>query len=365
MKRRNGEIELMRFLLAIGIVVFHFEGRYSNSGIFRCGYIAVEFFFVLTGYLMARTARKALDQGAGNDIPSSTWRFTFGKLKTFYRYYFFGILAQILIKDIIVQHESFGDLVRSIVRSGPTFTLTFYTLTWPDVSLYIGSTWFLSAMILCMFVLYPIILKNFDRAVKIIMPIIFVFTAGYVLHEFKSLHNVKVWSDWFYSGIPKTFAEIALGAACYYIPEKINYIRNEVFISQKLADVLFTIVKWVSIVVVFLYSLGVSKKTYDLECLVLSAVFISISFSEAGYRIQGNRLTDLLGKLSLPLFIFHKVILNTLMSIKPCKPLPNTKYLILIVLTLVTCIIMKYVTDFICNCLGRLSSKVFRTIKQQ
>lgn len=361
-QRRNGEIELMRFLFAVGIVVFHFDGRYSDAGFFRCGYIAVEFFFVLSGYLMSRSARKALDRGEGIDIPGSTWKFIFRKFKTFYRYYLFAILAQIVIKDILVGHEVFSAVIRSIFRSAPTLTLTFYLLSWPDVSLYIGSTWFLSTMIICMFVLYPMILKNFDLAVKITMPIIFVFAAGYVLHRYNnSMHNVKVWNDLFYSGVPKSFAEIAFGACLYFIPEKIDKVRNEVFASQKLADLLFTLLKWGSVLIVFLYSLGVFRKVYDLECILLSGVFVTISFSNAGYHLRGSRFTDLLGQLSLPLFIFHKVILNTLMEIKPCKPYPNGKYLVLILLTLITCVVMKLVTDFVWKWAGRLlSGKVFK-----
>ncbi len=345
--RRNGEIEIMRFIFAIGIVMFHFNGRYSGAGIFGGGYIAVEFFFVLSGFLMARSAKKALERGDGNNISSSTWDFTFKKLKAFYKYYFFGIIVQLILTEIIVKHRPASEILTSLLRSAPTLTLTFYTLSWPDVSLYLGSTWFLSAMIICMFVLYPFIMKNFDMAIKVVLPILFVFVAGYVLHQYgKSLHNIKSWNTLFYSGIPKSFAEIAFGASCYYLPEKINHYRQNVFVSQKVADFLFTALKWGSILIVFLYSLGVYNKIYDLDCLILCAIFVSISFSDAGFHFPGNRITDFLGQMSLPFFIFHKIILNLLLKIIPKHHYPISKYLILILCTFIICIIMKILADY-------------------
>lgn len=42
--KKNGEIELLRFVFAMIIVIFHFEFNYK-FGIFTQGRIGVEFFF--------------------------------------------------------------------------------------------------------------------------------------------------------------------------------------------------------------------------------------------------------------------------------------------------------------------------------
>ena len=51
--KRNGKIELMRFVFAIVIACFHL-----NMGIFSSGMLAVEFFFIVTGYLLAKSLSK-------------------------------------------------------------------------------------------------------------------------------------------------------------------------------------------------------------------------------------------------------------------------------------------------------------------
>lgn len=53
---RSGIIELMRFFAAVIVVVLHSHGLYPETGNypFAGGYIAVEFFLILTGYFTAR-----------------------------------------------------------------------------------------------------------------------------------------------------------------------------------------------------------------------------------------------------------------------------------------------------------------------
>lgn len=67
MKQRNATIELMRFLFASSIILFHiagtlwdrklilFSGEEFKLTLFRNGYIGVEFFFLVSGFLMAKS----------------------------------------------------------------------------------------------------------------------------------------------------------------------------------------------------------------------------------------------------------------------------------------------------------------------
>lgn len=59
MKQRNGTIDFMRFVFAIGIVLGHAEVIYD---IVPNGWIGVEFFFLVTGWLMASKAARTDDK---------------------------------------------------------------------------------------------------------------------------------------------------------------------------------------------------------------------------------------------------------------------------------------------------------------
>ena len=57
MKKRSGNLDLMKFLFSLMIIMFHGKNlATTESYIFPGGSIAVEFFFVVSGVLMARAA---------------------------------------------------------------------------------------------------------------------------------------------------------------------------------------------------------------------------------------------------------------------------------------------------------------------
>lgn len=68
MKKRNGSIELYRFLFALVIMVRHIKPLFVSNGynrLFGRGALGVEFFFIVSGYLMAKNA--AARQGANEN----------------------------------------------------------------------------------------------------------------------------------------------------------------------------------------------------------------------------------------------------------------------------------------------------------
>ncbi len=77
--KRNGVIELMRFLMVIPIVLGHTKEFLSDKIVTR-GYLGVEFFFVVSGYLMmASLSRKKGEEI--KDLGKETWSFVVHKWK--------------------------------------------------------------------------------------------------------------------------------------------------------------------------------------------------------------------------------------------------------------------------------------------
>lgn len=76
--RRNGFIDLMKLIFCLGIVFNHLNSvslpAESNTIIMRYGFLGVEFFFIVSGYLMTM---KAFNEQQSIDIGNSTWKFLF------------------------------------------------------------------------------------------------------------------------------------------------------------------------------------------------------------------------------------------------------------------------------------------------
>ena len=104
MKQRNATIELMRFLFASSIIFFHiagtlwdrklilFSGEEFKLTLFRNGYIGVEFFFLVSGFLMAKSIYRRQSQACigklqPEPVGVETIRFLWGKVKALWPYY--------------------------------------------------------------------------------------------------------------------------------------------------------------------------------------------------------------------------------------------------------------------------------------
>ena len=58
--KRNQTIELLRFFFAVVIVLYHGRVIFPIS-LFPSGYLAVEFFFIVSGYMMVKSSKKQQD----------------------------------------------------------------------------------------------------------------------------------------------------------------------------------------------------------------------------------------------------------------------------------------------------------------
>jgi peptidoglycan/LPS O-acetylase OafA/YrhL len=61
-KQENYFIDFLRFVFSVCIVFYHswmFAGEFGK-GIFNYGYLAVDFYFIVTGYLMINSMSKSL-----------------------------------------------------------------------------------------------------------------------------------------------------------------------------------------------------------------------------------------------------------------------------------------------------------------
>ena len=174
-KTRNGEIDFLRFIFMLIIVLLHL-----TEGICPQGNISVEFFFTLSGFLMARHAERIAESGSmtTDKIADETWVFLKGKVSSFYRYYFFSFVLVVLY-NLILLHKGLMTIIKNLFSSIPTLSLTFFALNYDTVSFYVGATWYLSAMLIAMLILYPILLRNYRFAVKIVFPLIAIFLLGY------------------------------------------------------------------------------------------------------------------------------------------------------------------------------------------
>ena len=345
--------------------------RHFDTGTFDFGNIGVEFFFTLSGLLMARHAEewdKSTDR-EGRDLnlmAHETWSFLLGKIRAFYKYYIFAFVFRIIVRSIIINHMTVQAVVMQLLRSIPTVSLTFFAISETNTSNYINATWYLSAMLIAMLFLYPILLRNYRYGVKVIFPILTLFLLGYEYAVNGEISKNTAWAGITYFGILRAASEIAFGGTLYYISTEIT--GNAALMKrarQPVNRVLLTLGKVICYGAILLYAsrtgLGLMfKRSYSLHALLFCGLGIMLSYSGLGWTIPDCKLTRYLGKITLPIFIFHKTLRAAWLEVIGAEKVTTEYSWIMVVVCVAACIVLMYVTDFVA-----LGIKKLRTAREE
>ena len=154
-KTRNNLVELARFLFSLLVVGYHIQMAWANGGtqFFAGGALAVEFFFLISGYFLARSIEKlnALEQY--NLLPE-TGKFMWGKIKGILPVHIVAIVAAIIV-IIATKLSEAGSIV---LKGLPSVFLVHMAVIWDGsfANAIIVPEWYLSAMLITMLFMFPI-----------------------------------------------------------------------------------------------------------------------------------------------------------------------------------------------------------------
>ena len=270
--KRNTTIDILRLVFALIIMLHH--SRYFlgyDRCVFAGGSLAVEFFFIVSGFLMAKKAAGPGSPAAekeGGDF--GTARFLLGKLD--------AVLPEMLAGWLI------GFAVIAAADSLPAASLAdkLKEYLWEPLMLrmtgiytggFNGVTWYISSMLLCMAVLYPLTRRYPDMMTKVAAPMISLLLLGYLCRNFDHPREPSEWLGFTFKGNIRAMAEISLGIAAYRISARISriefrrtgewlitiaesalyfaYIRYMFLALPGQADYLYILAVWIAVVLTF------------------------------------------------------------------------------------------------------------------
>lgn len=313
-EKHNGVISLWKFIFACVIVLFHCSSFYPNWNnlLVKGGYIAVEFFFITSGFYFAKNALK--EDTPKEKIADETIKYIVKILKNLLPYLVLAYLCSILALSYKGSFK-LSDLVNSIWN---LFLLKQLGFSCRGVS---PQLWYLSAMIVVMFILYPILKKYKHNYTKIAAPIISVLILGYLNHNWVGLdHAYQIWDGIFFTGTLRALAEINIGVIIYELNQKFSKVEY-----TKQGKILMTIIgELLLFLVIIIVQFATKSKNYDYVMLLFIAisVFIFVSGKTYDHKILSNNFVFYLEKLSMPMFINHIFIIDFLSKISFIKNLP-------------------------------------------
>ena len=341
-KQHNVTIDFLRFLFSVIVVLHH--SRYvlgDDNCYFLGGSLAVEFFFFVSGYLLLVGADKAgRKNGAGyllpdgvdmagrteaagletkgvgagttgiggeaNGIGSETLHFILNKIRSFLPEFLIAWWIGFVLIGVVRQYGVLDYL--------KAFGNDFWELTLVKMSgLFThgidGAMWYLSAMLLGMAILYPLLRTKRDLMTHLVCPLLALFLYGYLCQAEGHPRDPIVWLGLCYKGLVRAIAGLCTGVViCMAVrrlkrfsPSGLTKTGNALAIGVQLLCLLLTI----------RYMAEQEPSEYDYFYMFLLMLLVLISFSGFGLEsVLGNSqrlhlLSAFLGKYSLSLYLGH------------------------------------------------------------
>lgn len=311
--RRNAEIEIWRFFMAMVVVNYH-SWTLGCGLIFPFGRIGVEFFFLLSGYLLAASAMRQVCKKS-----NPTWSEIHNETASLIGRRFASFFPQTLIVCVltcaifcVIYYPHLGTCFMMCSRSlfGDVFCLNMTGLVGGGSN---GAVWYLSTLMLSSALLYPV----FRR--WCVSPAYFcvgwlLLGAIYLNGEAYDLTGVREIIGT-YKGNIRGFAEMLIGASLLPLTMK---IRNVSF--SRFGRLVLTLIKWAMSVVVILFACMASRfgHNYGIAMMAL-CVLIMLMFSEKclDTKWYQHPISLFLGRFSLVLFLSHHFYASYLLQMLP------------------------------------------------
>ena len=176
-----------------------------------------------------------------------------------------------------------------------------------------GVAWYLSAMYLAMFILYPILLKKRDLYLNVIAPLLALFIYGQISFKYGvSFVIMEPLIGPLTAGFLRGIAGISLGAFLYRLTEMGSSIQLTRFASRVL-----TLIEVLFYVLIFYCMSHLENGQTDFIQIVLIFVALTITLSNKtlSSRWLKGKVTTFLGKISMLVYLNHYALARYVMPL--------------------------------------------------
>lgn len=293
----------MRFVM-IGIIVLchsqYLLGQVRGAFPFCVGSLAVEFFFLVSGYLLMKSISKIKERGEAANV--SAWQFLGHKVQAFLPEVVIAYFMT-LILSVAFCPCSLAELVYKIPGGfvGDLLMLKCTGLV-PWIG-YNGVVWYLSSMLLCMAVLFPL-LRRWGCQPWVLL--VCLLPLGALLHNAGTVLTPYKWvGDLTYRANVRAFCEIGLGAFAFPVTEALCRIPWSTCFRRVL-----TVLKWALLAYIIAYMYFPNFPHMDGFFLLVMWAYIVLVFSRisADSGWYNKNLFILAGRVSLPLYLGHQYL---------------------------------------------------------
>lgn len=305
--KRNGKIELLRFIFSLIVVCDHLQyvihSESWGGGLFKNSGVAVEFFFVLSGFLMAKSIAKF--KQPSQDIAGETSTYVLSKIKAIFPNYILSFCVVFACYCMTYEIRDVTSCAVTAIKSIPSFFFL-QEAGWEKQLVSInGPTWYISAMLISMLIIYPLCRKSrfFNKIGTLIVSILLIGTLqlkfGSLVSPYETFDNI------IYKGLVRGFAEICLGVVAFNM--------HDILLKKQFTQIgigVFSVIEITCFFIAMYIVIFSQNPGNNIIGLIAITFLIIIAFTgnTAFSKAFNNSLSVYLGRLSLSIYLSHKAV---------------------------------------------------------
>lgn len=307
-RTRNNALDFLKFVFAILILLYHsvYVFQTDNVKIYPGGgYIGVEFFFIVSGFLMAKSVFASAEKQSGKLLlGDEMFRFFKRKIKILYPYFLYAYVVSVIVQATVYQMA--GNVLWENLLASIWELLLLHRLV-AQFYCWVGGSWYISAMIIGMFFIFPALRRYLKIYAEGIAPGIVFLYVSYFSHKYGYIHVTDNSNGWFYDCLIRAVGDLNLGIIAYIVSEKIRKIS-----FTKLGRRAISVLAFLGYTCVICGTFFRSWGYMDFVWLFCIAACVAVTGSEAGNfcRFLGEFSSKpfyFLGTFSMALYMNHLV----------------------------------------------------------
>lgn len=317
---KNREMEFYRFLFAIVICLHHIRGFVTKgtglSCFFGAGYLAVDLFFMVSGYFLAAHCEREQAAAGGAAPGEAALAYAAGRWKRLFPIqawaWFVAGAVQIYLWKTVGWKEMFSDGFFEL------FMLEALGIGAGERAN--GPAWFCSALIIASFFVYYLLRRDKKTYLCVVVPLSCAVIFSYFANQYGHLNRWTQHPLLFCDGLFRGFAELGIGCACRAAVVRIKDGWSVPGLGRRWETALYSAGEALCLGAI-LYTMWKPQKfllgedvALEFICIPVIALFVIIVLSEKSvfHKLLDNRLSGFLGRLSLYVYLNHFIIEKTI-----------------------------------------------------
>ena len=293
---RNASVELFRYLIIISVCVHHYCALAPK------GYLGVDFFFVLSGFLLMRSYERDSDDKRDVNPAVIAARYT---KKRWFKLIAYYIVAYVL--GLLVGMIQEGRLSGERFLTSGIWELSMLEGFGITTDLVVGPGWFCSALLIAGYFVYALLKWKRKMYLYCIAPVSLMLVFGLMYTKLGDANRWLQVDTFISTGVLRGFAELGLGVLCCVTSDRVH---EKVLGRWRWLSSFFELLL-ICLIFAIIYG-KIGGAGIDFAAIILMALLITSLF------LGNSRLSDLLnnpisaylGKISICIYLTHTILLK-------------------------------------------------------